>query len=487
MYEFFKDIAEKNTCNLNGACSIHPSLYDLYEILLDVLRENSFYLVKLKSFNITNQEYVNKTLEVLSIFLINTNFNKENYLNLLKQMHFIKKDIKSIYIDFCEKNQFPCESIHTFFEFDENLSIEQLIKKWEEIIKNRNKNLDKEKKRLYELINIISRITARNIIKIKEYQKDFLEFDFEVIRFFALTNSFSIRNDKIIRRILQFCDISRIIFQKLNTIYEDKYGKKECAYVNLAPQKGHSILVSGDDLNSLEEVLKELEKMRIKEKINVYTHGPLFQAHFYPYFKNNKFLAGHIGTGNAEHDFSLFSGSILITKNFVQKIDNLYKGEIFSQKTISFEKMQKIENKDYSKLINTSLKLQGYLKNAPKNILKITKKTFDFAQITSKIDEIVIIFGQYQIGDFVSEYKNKKIVNIESYCDIDILFDFLNYLQTKNIKTTLFFSYCNILSLNILISILNLDLDIYIPKCSNMIINPHIVETLNLEFGVKII
>ena len=50
MYDFFKNIAEKNSCALMGACSIHPSVNALYQIILNEIREISSYLVKLKEF-----------------------------------------------------------------------------------------------------------------------------------------------------------------------------------------------------------------------------------------------------------------------------------------------------------------------------------------------------------------------------------------------------------------------------------------------------
>ena len=55
MYNFFKNIAEQNSCNLIGACSIHPSINALYQIILNEIREISFYLVKLKEFKITDE------------------------------------------------------------------------------------------------------------------------------------------------------------------------------------------------------------------------------------------------------------------------------------------------------------------------------------------------------------------------------------------------------------------------------------------------
>ena len=73
MYELFKNIAEKNSCQLRGVCSIHPTLNLLNYALLLEIKEASFYLVKLKDLGITNCSNVSYIIEILSIFLINTN------------------------------------------------------------------------------------------------------------------------------------------------------------------------------------------------------------------------------------------------------------------------------------------------------------------------------------------------------------------------------------------------------------------------------
>ena len=80
MYDYFKNIADKNQCASNGECSIHPAINSLYEVLLSQIREMSFYLVKLKEFGIMNKTAMQKAVLALSIFFVNTNLNKTKYL-----------------------------------------------------------------------------------------------------------------------------------------------------------------------------------------------------------------------------------------------------------------------------------------------------------------------------------------------------------------------------------------------------------------------
>ena len=489
MYDFFKNIAEKNSCMLAGACSVHPSVNALYQIILNEIREIASYLVKLKTFNIVDKEAVNLAIEGLSIFLINTSYNQQNYLDFVNRLNKTKNNIKEKYISYCEENGLPCEIIKSCFDFKSSMSISDLINYAQNNFLNMQKNFDKVKFRLFELITLFARLCAIEAIKIKKMAENFDEYNFEILRFFALTNSYSIRNEKLIRRIYEFSDISLKISIKLSSLYQQKYGIKESANANSSLLNGHCILVSGDDLDELDALLKTIEEADIKETINVYTHGSLFLAHFYPYFKKNKFLKGHFGSDNVEYDFSVFDGAILITQNFIQKIDSLYRGEIFSNKLISFSKVIDIKEKNYKPVIESALKLDGCKKSLETSEIKINydrQKIKKFIEQTN-VEEIVVISGLLDGKDEVIDYEDKKIIKISSFLEGDILFESIKKLKEKGIKITVFLAQCNLINLNIVLTLLNQDIDLHIANCPHVLINPHVIEALKEDFNVKII
>ena len=98
MYDFFKQIAQKNYCKSNGVCSVHPSINSLLELLLNEAREIANYIVKLKEFKITLTECTGFLVEILSIHLINTSFSEEDYLKIINKLHQYKLDIKEKYL-----------------------------------------------------------------------------------------------------------------------------------------------------------------------------------------------------------------------------------------------------------------------------------------------------------------------------------------------------------------------------------------------------
>lgn len=492
MYKYFKSIAEKTCCSQNGVCSIHPSTSALYDILILEIREAAFYLVKIKELGFLDKSAQNACLEALSLFLINTSLNEKKYLKIINNLNKIKKRLREQYVKYCKDSELPCEVLKTNFEISEKTTITELIKYAQINSVNKLKIIDKTKQSLFELITLYAKLSAVIVLKIKRFDNNYNEFDYEILRFFALTNAYSIRIEKIERRIKEFCPIALKIKEKYFSQLAERYGKKQSTVISTDEAEGHSILISGDDLIELEEVLRALQKMNLGDKINIYTNGSLLLAHFYPYFKNNKYLKGHWGINDAQYDFSMFKGSILITRNFLQKIDSLYKGEIYSNKVISFSRVIDIENNNYEPLIKSALSIKGFETNNHKTPLNINYDTDEINKtvkniIDKKTDEVVIVAGNIESKKIFEEYKHKKIINFSTPLESDILLDSVRKLIRENIKITMFFPDCDIESIYNVFLFLNKNIKLYISDCSHIIINPHVIEALKNNFDVEVI
>ena len=129
-------------------------------------------------------------------------------------------------------------------------------------------------------------------------------------------------------------------------------------------------------------------------------------------------------------------------------------------------------------------------------MLKIKKKkylkvNYDYEEIEKTIqnledEEVILIAGKLD-DNYIGEYEEKKIITFNCPLEEDILIKSIKSLKEKNIKITIFFSQCNLPILDIILSILNEKIDIYLAQCSSFLINPHVIEALKEDFNVTII
>lgn len=93
------------------------------------------------------------------------------------------------------------------------------------------------------------------------------------------------------------------------------YGNPELTKVNIGVGKDPGILISGHDLRDIEQLLEQTEGTGI----DVYTHGEMLPAHYYPQLKKYKHLVGNYGNAwwKQKEEFATFNGPIVFTTNCI--------------------------------------------------------------------------------------------------------------------------------------------------------------------------
>ena len=93
------------------------------------------------------------------------------------------------------------------------------------------------------------------------------------------------------------------------------YGNPELTKVNIGVGKNPGILISGHDLRDIEQLLEQTEGTGI----DVYTHGEMLPAHYYPQLKKYKHLVGNYGNAwwKQKEEFATFNGPIVFTTNCI--------------------------------------------------------------------------------------------------------------------------------------------------------------------------
>jgi hydroxylamine reductase len=149
------------------------------------------------------------------------------------------------------------------------------------------------------------------------------------------------------------------LLDKANT---STFGNPEISNVNIGVGKNPGILISGHDLNDLEQLLIQTEG----KGVDVYTHSEMLPANAYPHFKKYKHLVGNYG--NAWHrqldEFETFNGPVLFTTNCLvpPRKTTTYNDRIFTTGAAGMPEWKVIDkklangHKDFSEIIELAKK-----------------------------------------------------------------------------------------------------------------------------------
>ena len=106
------------------------------------------------------------------------------------------------------------------------------------------------------------------------------------------------------------------------------YGNPEITKVGLGVRKNPGILISGHDLKDLEMLLEQTAGTGV----DVYTHGEMLPAHYYPAFKKYENFVGNYGNAwwKQKEEFEAFNGPIVMTTNCVVPPKASYQSRLFT-------------------------------------------------------------------------------------------------------------------------------------------------------------
>ena len=150
----------------------------------------------------------------------------------------------------------------------------------------------------------------------------------------------------------KFAVSAMALLDKANT---ETYGHPEITKVDIGVRGNPGILISGHDLRDMENLLKQTEGTGI----DVYTHGEMLPAQYYPAFKKYEHFAGNYGGSwwKQNKEFDSFNGPILMTTNCITPVKDSYRSRIFTTGMAGYEGVAHIPDcvdeqpKDFSTIV----------------------------------------------------------------------------------------------------------------------------------------
>lgn len=505
-----------NECAVDGYCSVDPVVYSLMEVLLYELKQLTYYYIKMQELNYENKKLKDKIINYLSLILVGYEFNRDEFLSVLKEIHSEKEAAKESFTSVCEKKNIDCQILKSNIKF-ENFELSSLVNQGEQQAIKRNKAMTAQIKNLYEIILNILKSASIRLIELKSYTEDYLPEEDAILKLFNNLNFSSMTEEKLTKKINDFAKVNYDIHKKLHKFKEEYYGKISLNDVEIGVKEGKSILASGQNLKDFEDLLESVKDT----DINVYTHNGLVVAHAYPKFSKYKNLVGHfqMSLDSVQFDFASFKGPVLVLRNFQYLLDRLYRGRLFTTNLIAGKGMTKIKKGDFSPLIESAENSLGF---AHDHHIADIKVGYDEDEIMKKVDDVIekiknkdikhlIVVGLLNHAALYSDYLNEieenlpddyfvistvlpskkdNVLYFDSFFNSSLIYKILSHIKKHvdfdKFPVSLFITTCNLHTISHLFNLKYLGVkNIYLPECTSNVITPGMLKFLKSKFGFK--
>ncbi|WP_163469470.1 hydroxylamine reductase [Fusobacterium sp. IOR10] len=384
-----QETSKNQGCTMAGVCGKNSEVAWLQDLLVYVTKGLSEVATKLRNEGKEISKEVNHRVS-LNMFttITNANFDDESIKDTIETTIELKNNL-------LEK-----------LENKENLSKAVLfnIKREEYDIRNKEIGVlatdNEDVRSLRELITYGIKGLAAYLKHANVLENDNEEVDAFMQRALASTLDDSLTVEELIALTLETGKFGVDGMALLDQANTTAYGNPEITEVNIGVRTNPGILVSGHDLRDLEMLLEQTKGTGI----DVYTHGEMLPAHYYPKFKKYDNFAGNYGNAwwKQKEEFESFNGPILMTTNCIVAPRASYKEKLFTTGATGFPGCKHIsgeigEVKDFSEIIELAKHCE-----APKEI-ETGKIIGGFAhnQVLALGDKIVEAVNSGAIKKFV--------------------------------------------------------------------------------------
>ena len=352
-----QETARNLGCTVRGVCGKSETLANLFDLLIFGLKGLAYASVHLQE---KGRYYPEDSIFVMGALfktITNTNWDEDSIRDTIEQTLALRDKRKKELCDLMGGKCDTCPEAVTFQlkreEYDEFAKKVGVLKTENEDIRSLRETI------IYGLKGICAYGEHSAVL---DYQND--EVNKFVMEALAATLDDNLTVDQLIQLVLKTGENAVKIMAKLDEANTKTYGSPEPTKVKLGVNNNPGILVSGHDLKDLEELLQQTEG----KGVDVYTHGEMLPAHYYPAFKQYKHFIGNYG-GSWWHqleEFESFNGAILMTTNCLVPLrkENTYLDRLFTTGMVNYPNAVHIPEredgkaKDFTPIIERALKCQ---------------------------------------------------------------------------------------------------------------------------------
>ena len=323
-----QETAKNTGCTVKGVCGKPEEISHLQDLLIFILKGISVYGVMLKDLGEPDRSNGRFIARALFSTVTNANWDKDRYLALIDEGLERKRNARvrllNVFRD-CNGREFDgtLPEAGTWDTDDPG----EYDKKAEKVGVLATEDEDVRSLRELLILGLKGISAYSEHAAVIGYQKDNI-YDF-LMEGLASTTS-SLPTDEMIGLVLKAGEVAVETMALLDEANTSTYGHPEISEVSTGVRGNPGILISGHDLKDLEELLEQTKGT----EIDVYTHGEMLPANYYPVFKKYEHLVGNYGSSwwHQVEEFETFNGPILLTTNCLipLKKDSTYMDRLFT-------------------------------------------------------------------------------------------------------------------------------------------------------------
>lgn len=339
-----QEAAQNIACKISGVCGKTPSLASTMDIYKEALKGLALVNTEAKAAGVTTKAADELIINGLFKLITNANFNEMVFAVEISKAIKLREELKA------EIKGASSNIVDNFV----NLTVEEI--KAAEYKIGTEAEADEDIRSMKEFV-----ITGLMGMSAYVSHANHLGFeDQDITDFISLALSKLLDESQDLNDYIALVDevgkYSFMAMELLDTANTTTYGHTEISNVNIGTYDKPGILVTGHDLKDLELLLEQSKD----SGIDIYTHGEMLPAHFYPKMKNYPHLKANYGSAwqNQTTEFETFNGPILFTTNCLipPKKDSGYADKVFTTSNVGYDGFIHIErqadgSKDFSQII----------------------------------------------------------------------------------------------------------------------------------------
>ena len=317
-----QETAKGTGCTLRGVCGKTENVANLQNLLVYTLKGIALIAQKGLKVGIKFPKADHFTMDGLFMTITNVNFDDAVFIEKIKEGLALREEMKG---ELRNKgvvfNEMHDAAIWTA---DSDSEIQAKAKSAEvSILATKNEDI----RSLRELITYGVKGMAAYAEHAYNLGKENDEIYAFISKALAATLDDTLSVDDLVALTLETGKFGVDAMAMLDSANTAAYGNPEITEVNIGVRNNPAILISGHDLKDLEQLLEQTEGTGV----DVYTHGEMLPAHYYPAFKKYENFVGNYGNAwwKQREEFDTFNGPILFTTNCIvppkaEQIDRIY-------------------------------------------------------------------------------------------------------------------------------------------------------------------